>query len=62
MNNAIQAISNCYASPITWSRDSLKIAYVSGCNGQGEASELWMLHLQHPAPIRLMDGGYIVSL
>lgn len=61
-NDRIQAISNCFATPITWSPNNQKIAYLSGCNGQGEASEIWMLQLNHPVPIRLTEGDSIVSL
>lgn len=61
-NDRIQAISNCFATPITWSPDNEKIAYLSGCSAQGEASELWMLDLNDPIPIKLTESGNIVSL
>jgi TolB protein len=62
MNDQTKAISNCFATPVTWSPDSKKIAYLSGCNAQGGSSEIWLLDVTHPVPIRLVDGGTITSL
>jgi len=61
-NHRIWAISNCYATPITWSPNSRKIAYLSGCNHQGGASELWMVDLDHPVPINLVTEDSITAL
>ena len=59
----IWAISNCFSSPVTWSPDSLKIAYLSGCSNETGASEIWMIHLYHPVPIRIVaDGATITSV
>nr|WP_263326815.1 LysM peptidoglycan-binding domain-containing protein [Neobacillus sp. Marseille-Q6967] len=61
-NDRTRAISNCFAVPVTWSPDSRKIAYLSGCNNQGTASEIWYLDTLHPVPIRLVAGGAITAL
>lgn len=62
MNEATIAISDCFATPVTWSPDSRKIAYLSGCKQQGSSSEIWVLDLTHPVPIQLVEGGSITAL
>ncbi|MFX3672847.1 MAG: LysM peptidoglycan-binding domain-containing protein [Paenisporosarcina sp.] len=56
-----RAISNCYATPVTWSPDGRKIAYLSDC-ANGTASEMWMIDVMHPVPIRLREAALITSL
>jgi TolB protein len=56
------AISDCFSTPVSWTPDGRKIAYISGCNGQGFGNEIWLIDLQHPVPIRLVKGDNIVSL
>ncbi len=60
-NDLTRAISNCFATPVTWSPDGRKIAYLSGCIN-GIASEIWMVDLLHPVPIRLIEGTLVTSL
>lgn len=60
-NDQTRAISNCFATPVTWSQDGRKVAYLSGCDN-GTASEMWVLDLSHPVPIRLVAGVLITSL
>jgi TolB protein len=62
MNDITRAISNCFATPITWSPDGRKIAYLSGCTPQGSSSEIWLLDINHPVPIKLVEGGTITAL
>jgi TolB protein len=62
MNEVTRAISDCFATPVTWSPDSRKIAYLSGCKEQGSSSEIWQVDLTHPVPIRLVQGGSITAL
>jgi TolB protein len=62
MNDQTRAISNCFATPVTWSPDSTKIAYLSGCNAQGGSSEIRLLDSTHPVPIRVVEGGTITTL
>ena len=61
-NDWIWAISNCFSTPVTWSPDGRKIAYLSGCKGQEFANEMWVLDLAHPVPIRLIEGVTIMSV
>jgi TolB protein len=61
-NDRTRAISNCFATPVTWSPDGRKIAYLSGCSNQGNASEMWLIDLEHPVPIRLISGVFITAL
>ncbi|KKI90306.1 hypothetical protein WQ54_20260 [Bacillus sp. SA1-12] len=61
-NDRTWAISDCFATPVTWSPDGRKIAYLSGCNDQGTASEMWVVDIKHPAPIRLLEDLKITSL
>lgn len=61
-NEITRAISECFATPVTWSPDGRKIAYLSGCKNQGSASEIWLLDVNHPVPIRLVSGGVITAL
>ncbi|MER2090679.1 MAG: LysM peptidoglycan-binding domain-containing protein [Sporosarcina sp.] len=58
----IWAISNCFSTPVTWSPDGRKIAYLSGCKEREFANELWVIEFGHPVPIQLLDGVPIVSL
>ncbi|SEP60746.1 TolB protein [Virgibacillus subterraneus] len=61
-NDRTRAISNCFATPVTWSSDGSRIAYLSGCNEQEFANEMWMMDLTHPVPIRLISGVSIIAL
>ncbi len=60
-NDVTKAISNCFATPVTWSPDGREIAYLSDCDN-GMASEIWMLDLFHPVPIRLLERTLVTSL
>ncbi len=61
-NDRTRAISDCFATPVTWSPDGRKIAYLSGCNYEGAASEMWVMDVNHPVPIRLIEGVLITAL
>jgi TolB protein len=61
-NDRTWSISDCFATPVTWSPDGRKIGYLSGCNDQGAASEMWIVEVNHPAPIRLIEGVQITAL
>ncbi len=60
-NDTIWALSNCFATPVTWSSDGEKIAYLSGCTEQDFAHEMWSVDLDHPVPIQLIEGVRIMS-
>lgn len=62
MNEVTRSISDCFATPVTWSPDSRKIAYLSGCKQQGSSTEIWQMDLTHPVPIKLVEGGSISAL
>lgn len=62
MNDITRAISNCFATPVTWSPNGRKVAYLSGCNQQGGSSEIWLIDVRHPFPIRLVYGASITAL
>jgi TolB protein len=57
-----RAISDCFSTPVTWSPNGQKLAYLSGCKNQGTANEIWILELKHPVPIRVVAGGSIIAL
>lgn len=61
-NDRTRANSNCFATPITWSPNGRKLAYLSGCKNQGVANEMWLIDVLHPVPIRLIEGVLIRSL
>jgi TolB protein len=61
-DDRIWAISSCYSTPVTWSPDGLRIAYLSGCSGTEFAKEMWMIDLAHPVPTQLLEGFTIMSL
>lgn len=58
----IWAISNCFSTPVTWSPDGWKMAYLSGCEKQQYAKELWVIDKSHPVPIQVLEGVSIMSL
>ncbi|WP_404452278.1 hypothetical protein LG329_18220 [Virgibacillus necropolis] len=61
-NDRIHALSDCYATPVTWSPDGNKIAYLAGCTEQEFAHEMWLVDLNNSVPIRLMEDALITSL
>ncbi len=61
-SDRIWAISNCFSTPVTWSPDGTKLAYLSGCMELGFAKEMWVVDLRHPVPIQLLEGVNIMSL
>jgi TolB protein len=61
-NDQILAISNCFATPVTWSSSGRSIGYLSGCSRQEFATELWVIYVNHPVPIRQLTGSTLMSL
>ncbi|MFC2949802.1 LysM peptidoglycan-binding domain-containing protein [Virgibacillus sediminis] len=57
-----RAISDCYSTPVTWSPDSMEIAYLSDCGNEDRATAIWKIARGHPVPIRLTEAESIVSL
>ena len=61
-NDRIWGISNCFSTPVTWSPEGTKLAYLSGCTTTEFANEMWVIDLKHPVPIQLLEGFTIMSL
>jgi TolB protein len=59
----ILAVSDCFSTPVSWSPDGEALAYLSGCRGQGLSSDLWVINIHHPAPIRVVtEAGSITAI
>ncbi len=53
----IVAVSDCYATPVSWSPDGRSLLYLSGCGTGGYASELWVADVAVPAPVLAVGGA-----
>ena len=60
--DATLAISSCYATPVTWSPDNRKIAYMSGCREDNPPVEVWSIDLRKPVPINILSGYFFFNL
>lgn len=56
------AISSCYATPVTWSKDSRKIAYLSGCRDENPPVEVWSIDIRKPFPKNALSGFFFYNL
>ncbi|WP_433940199.1 hypothetical protein [Paenibacillus lautus] len=56
------AVSNCFATPVDWSPDGAKIAYLSGCTVEEFASQLWIVDIREQMPMNVVGGGRITAL
>lgn len=61
-NQRTLAASDCFATPVGWSPDGNKIAYLSGCAGVESASQLWIVDIREPKPVNVLGGGRITAL
>ncbi|MGN7761478.1 hypothetical protein [Paenibacillus sp. 22594] len=61
-NQRTLVASDCFATPVSWSPDADKIAYLSGCAGTGSASQLWIVDIREQIPVNVLSGGRITSL
>ncbi|MGM0883758.1 MAG: hypothetical protein ACQEXQ_22335 [Bacillota bacterium] len=61
-NQRTLAASDCFATPVSWSPDGGKIAYLSGCAGIESASQLWIVDIRKPMPVNVLSGGRITAL
>ncbi|WP_077621139.1 PD40 domain-containing protein [Bacillus sinesaloumensis] len=62
-NERVITTSSCFATPVTWSPDNRKIAYLSGCTEQGIANEMWMVDVQNNrTPVLLMKDAQIGNM
>lgn len=60
--DATLAISSCYATPVTWSPDNTKIAYLSGCREDNPAVEVWTIDLRKKVPMNIASGFYFYDV
>lgn len=56
------AVSSCYSTPVSWSPDGTRIAYLSGCRNNEKATQIWMVDLRNAAPIKIVERGRITAL
>lgn len=61
-NQRTLAVSDCFATPVGWSPDGEKIAYLSGCAGAESASRLWIIDIGEQKPVNVLNGGRITAL
>ena len=57
----VLAVSDCFATPVTWSPGGRAIVYVSGCRGEQSAGELWIVDTARPAPVRALVGAGMIT-
>ena len=60
-NDRTWAISDCYATPVSWSTDGRRVAYLSGCLPGGSAKEIWVIDLAKPVPLLAKSRADIYS-
>lgn len=57
------AVSTCFSTPLSWSPDGKRLAYLSGCSNQERADEIWVIDLDHPNhPTKIIEAKWITSL
>lgn len=56
------AIASCYATPVSWSPDSNKIAYLSGCREDKPPVELWIIDTRKPVSQNIISGFLFYNL
>lgn len=60
--DTIVSLSDCFGTPVTWSPNGGRLAYLSGCEGGEFASELWVVEINHPAPVQVLSGLRIFAV
>ncbi|MFT4413961.1 TolB family protein [Fredinandcohnia humi] len=61
-NERVIATSTCFATPLTWSPDGRKIAYLSGCKEQEFAKEMWVVLIDGSSAIFITRENLIAAL
>lgn len=61
-NQRSLAASNCFSTPVSWSPDGWKIAYLSGCEEAEGASQLWIVDIRTQIPVNVLSNGLITAL
>jgi TolB protein len=57
-----RAVSDCFSTPVTWSPDGNRIAYLSGCSEMEQASQIWVVDLRNHVSFKIVEGGRINAL
>ncbi|WP_036688930.1 LysM peptidoglycan-binding domain-containing protein [Paucisalibacillus globulus] len=61
-NEQTISISNCFSTPVDWSPNGTKIAYLSGCTTEISATELWVTDVNRHVSRRLVTQPNIMAL
>ncbi|WP_334071827.1 MULTISPECIES: hypothetical protein [Paenibacillus] len=57
------AVSPCFSTPVSWSPDGRRIAYLSGCEEQESAKELWVADTGAlRSPVKVLEAGSITAI
>ncbi|HEY9060699.1 MAG TPA: LysM peptidoglycan-binding domain-containing protein [Pseudobacteroides sp.] len=57
------AVSDCFSTPVTWSPDSRKIAYLSGCGDfDTPYKQMWSIDTTKPAPLNMLYNTNLYTL
>jgi TolB protein len=56
------AVADCFVTPVSWSPDGNRIAYLSGCRFVEQASQIWVVDLRNPVFFKIVEGGRITAL
>ncbi|MEK5025832.1 hypothetical protein [Paenibacillus sp. FSL M7-1046] len=56
------AASDCFATPVSWSPEGSRIAYLSGCTDAGRATQLWIVDIRAAMPVNVLSGSHITAL
>ncbi|UNK16200.1 hypothetical protein MNQ98_16880 [Paenibacillus sp. N3/727] len=57
------AVSTCFSTPVSWSPDGNRIAYLSGCENQEPADQIWIVDVRNPNnPIKVVEARWITAL
>ncbi|WP_052345720.1 LysM peptidoglycan-binding domain-containing protein [Paucisalibacillus sp. EB02] len=62
VNEQTIAISNCFSTPVDWSPNGAKIAYLSGCTTESFASELWVTDIRSQVTRKLVTQPNIMAI
>lgn len=60
----VEAVSDCFVTPVTWSPDGNRLAFLTGCGREdGTASQILAVDLRSPVPVPLLpEGGAITAV
>lgn len=61
-SSTILAISSCYATPVTWSPDNTRLAYLSACRSDNPPAEVWSINLKKLVTKNILIGYNFYNL